>query len=67
MRQDKDFVLKIICHMYKMSKFIFNDRASILLSENGINQYLPENFTTVHQMEKWMNLLETLMYRNKDE
>lgn len=36
-RQDKSLVLKIICHMYKMARYIFNDRASVLLSESGVN------------------------------
>ena len=37
LRSDKTFVSKIICHMYKNSRYVFNDRASVLLSQNGIN------------------------------
>ena len=37
LRSEKSFVSRLICHMYKMATFIFNDRSSVLLSENGIN------------------------------
>ena len=47
LRSNKNFVCKTICHMYKMAKYIFYDRASILISHNGINQKLPREFTKV--------------------
>ena len=46
--------------MFKTAKFIFNDRASVLLSENGINQKIPREFTSVSQIEKWLSLIETV-------
>ena len=46
LRMDKQFVGKIFCQMYKLAKFIFNDRASVILSSNGINQNLPSQFTS---------------------
>ena len=67
LREDKDFVAKIICHMFKMAKFIFNDRASVLMSENGINQKLPSGFTSVSQLDKWLNLIETVSMRTPSD
>ena len=67
LRADKGLVLKIVCHMYKMSRYIFDDRASVLLSENGINQTLPLSFTATNQIDKWLNLLETITWRTPAE
>lgn len=46
--------------MYKTADYIFYDRAAVIKSEEGINQHLPENFTSLHQVTRWLGLLETI-------
>ena len=53
--------------MYKMSEYLFNDRASVLHSEDGICQRLPGQFTFSHQITKWTNKLETVEYHDDDD
>jgi len=42
---ESELVKKIFCHMYKCANFIYYDRTSIVKSEEGINQNMPEKLT----------------------
>ena len=49
-----------------MSDYLFNDRASVLHSEEGICQRLPSLFTFTHQITKWTNKIETVEYQDDE-
>ena len=46
--------------MYKCADYVHNDRSSVLCSREGIEQNLQENFVQTHQIQRWLNLLETV-------
>lgn len=58
--EESIIVAKIFAHMYKTADYIFNDRAAIIKSAEGIYQNLPEMFTNLHQVTRWLSLLETI-------
>ena len=59
-RYDSWLVVKILRHSFKQARYIFKDRASVILSEQGICNHLPENFTATHQIVRWLDMLESV-------
>ena len=53
--------------MYKTCNYIFNDRSSVFLSQQGIYQYIPEHFTKQSQVNRWLDLLETVTYKTEED
>jgi hypothetical protein len=48
--------------MYKTAGYFFNDRASVMHTDQGLQQHLPHSFTVTHQISKWMGKIESVMY-----
>ena len=46
--KDNNLIVKLFCHLYKMSDYIYYDRSAIISSVEGIEQNLNENFTNTH-------------------
>jgi len=67
LEKENKLLVKLLCHMYKMSDYIYYDRSAIICSTEGIEQNLNENFTNTHQIQRWINLIETVHYQSPSE
>ena len=46
--KDNNLIVKLFCHLYKMSEYIYYERSAFISSVEGIEQNLSENFTNTH-------------------
>lgn len=45
LKTDGELSTKILAHMYKYASFLYDDRASVIKSQEGINQMMPKTIT----------------------
>lgn len=62
LRADRRMVKKLVRHVYKTASYLFNDRGSVMHTDEGLYQRLPSQFTITHLITKWMGKIDSIAH-----